>query len=431
VTALMAEMRRQTEAALAQGFRAVKIEVLFYDAVTDAELVGLVRDGQRWLGDGIALMLDFGYRWRHWRDAARVLERLDGLDIYFAEAALPHDDLEGHRRLAERARMRICGAEMAATRFEVREWIAAGGVDVVQPDISRAGGLTEMLRIADLCELAGVEVIPHGWKSGVLAHAGLHFQAASAATPTSNGPRPRSRAAVCAPNWSRPSRWCATASSRCPRQRASASTSTGARSGAIARIVRNETTMTGPAPSFALAAPNLALLPERVADRIAEAIAEGRIAGGVRLVEAKVALALGVTRTPLREAFRILQTRGLVQITPRRGARVIDFDADWADDVRNLRLGVEKVSCARAARRLRSDPAALVRLGGAIAAIRAAVAQGDLMATNRADLALHRLLADLAESPLVSALWQAIRRHVLILFSINVHLVPGPHPGAS
>lgn len=180
---LMAETARQVEAAFAAGFRAMKLEVLFYDAVTDAELAGLIADGRRMLGDGIPMMLDFGYRWRNWRDAAWLLERIADCDVHFAEATLPHDDLDGHRRLAARAPMRLCGAEMAATRFEIREWIATGGVDVVQPDISRAGGLTEMARIADLCELHGVEVIPHGWKTGVLAHAGLHFQAISAASP--------------------------------------------------------------------------------------------------------------------------------------------------------------------------------------------------------------------------------------------------------
>jgi len=180
---LMAETARQFDAALALGFRAVKMEVLFYDAVNDAELVSLIRQGRQMLGPAITLMVDFGYRWRHWRDAAWVLDRIADSDIYFAEATLPHDDLDGHRHLAQRAQMRICGAEMAATRFEVREWIATGGVDVVQPDISRAGGLTELARIADYCELCGVEVIPHGWKTGVLAHAGLHFQAISAATP--------------------------------------------------------------------------------------------------------------------------------------------------------------------------------------------------------------------------------------------------------
>ena len=73
VSALMAEIGRQFEAALATGFRAVKMEVLFYDLVSDAELVGLIKEGRRMLGEGILMALDFGYRWTSWHDAKWVL----------------------------------------------------------------------------------------------------------------------------------------------------------------------------------------------------------------------------------------------------------------------------------------------------------------------------------------------------------------------
>jgi L-alanine-DL-glutamate epimerase-like enolase superfamily enzyme len=183
VRRLMDETLRQFEAARAAGFTAMKMEVLYEDHVSDRELAALIREGRQALGPEVTMMLDFGYRWHHWRDALRLLERLDDLDIHFAEACLQHDDLDGHRRLAERAPLRIGGAEMAATRWEARDWIERGGVDVIQADIGRAGGLTEIARIADLCEMHGVEVIPHGWKTGVLAWAGLHFQAACPAAP--------------------------------------------------------------------------------------------------------------------------------------------------------------------------------------------------------------------------------------------------------
>ena len=180
---LMDIIGRQFEKALALGFRAVKMEVLFYDLVSDAQLVDLVKEGRRMLGDDILMALDFGYRWRDWYDAKWVLDRIAGCDIYFAEATLQHDDLAGHARLAAGSPIRICGAEFAATRFEIREWIEVGKVAVVQPDISRCGGLTEIRRIAELCELYGVQVIPHGWKTGILASCGRHFQAACPAAP--------------------------------------------------------------------------------------------------------------------------------------------------------------------------------------------------------------------------------------------------------
>ncbi|HXV25548.1 MAG TPA: mandelate racemase/muconate lactonizing enzyme family protein [Alphaproteobacteria bacterium] len=183
IDTLMAEIDRQFQAALAAGYRAVKMEVLFFDLVTDAELVGLIHQGRRMLGDGILMALDFGYRWHSWHDAKWVLDRIADCNIFFAEATLQHDDLDGHARLAEASAIRICGAEAAATRWEVREWLERGKVGVVQPNITRGGGLTEMRRIAELCELYGAEVIPHGWKTGITAAAGRHFQAACPAVP--------------------------------------------------------------------------------------------------------------------------------------------------------------------------------------------------------------------------------------------------------
>jgi L-alanine-DL-glutamate epimerase-like enolase superfamily enzyme len=180
---LMTEIGRQFEKALATGFRAVKMEVLFYDLVTDRELVGLIHEGRRMLGDDILMALDFGYRWHSWHDAKWVLDRITDCDIYFAEATLQHDDLHGHARLAATSPIRICGAEAAATRWEIREWIERGGVAVVQPNIGRGGGLTEIRRIADMCELYGVQVVPHGWKTGITSAVGRHFQAACPAAP--------------------------------------------------------------------------------------------------------------------------------------------------------------------------------------------------------------------------------------------------------
>jgi L-rhamnonate dehydratase len=191
VAELMREIGRQFDAAIDQGFRAVKMEVLFYDLVTDRELAGLILEGRRMLGPEITMAVDFGYRWHNWHDALRVLDRVEEADIFFAEATLQHDDLAGHARLAEAARVRIGGAEAAATRFEVREWLAVGKVGVVQPNIGRAGGLTEIARIADMAELAGAEVVPHGWKTGITSAVGRHFQAACPAAPVFEYVSPR------------------------------------------------------------------------------------------------------------------------------------------------------------------------------------------------------------------------------------------------
>ena len=180
---LMDDIAGRFERALELGFRAVKMEVFFGDLVSDRDLVRCIQEGRRLVGDDTTLLVDFGYRWTDWRAALWTLNRLEDCDLYLAEAALQHDDLEGHAKLAARVETRVGGAEMAATRFECREWIERGRVDVLQPDVNRAGGLTEMKRIAELAELAGVLVVPHGWKTGITAAAARHFQAATPNVP--------------------------------------------------------------------------------------------------------------------------------------------------------------------------------------------------------------------------------------------------------
>ena len=123
---MMDVIAEQFERALALGFRALKMEVVFRDLVNDRELEQCVREGRRLLGPDIAMLVDFGYRWTHWRDAARVLTRLENCDIFLAEATVQHDDLDGHARLARAAPMRIAGAEFAATVQECREWLSVG-----------------------------------------------------------------------------------------------------------------------------------------------------------------------------------------------------------------------------------------------------------------------------------------------------------------
>jgi L-alanine-DL-glutamate epimerase-like enolase superfamily enzyme len=174
---------RQFERALGLGFRVLKMEVLYYDLVTDRELAAAIAEGRRRLGPDIAMAVDFGYRWHDWRAAQATLERIAEHDILFAEATVQHDDLAGHARLAARSPIPVCGAEFAATRFEIREWLEVGHVDIVQPDISRCGGLTEIRRIAELAEMHGSQVVPHGWKTGILAACGRHFQASCPAAP--------------------------------------------------------------------------------------------------------------------------------------------------------------------------------------------------------------------------------------------------------
>lgn len=180
---MMRIVEKQFDQALALGFRALKFEVLFYEHVTDRELVELIREGRRMVGDDAIMPVDFGYRWRNWHDAKWVLDRVADCNVYFAEAPLQHDDLAGHARLAAQSPIRIGGAEFAATRWECLEWLDRGKVSVVQAGISRAGGFTELKRIADMAELYGAEVVTLAWHTGITAAAARQWQAATANAP--------------------------------------------------------------------------------------------------------------------------------------------------------------------------------------------------------------------------------------------------------
>ncbi len=74
-------------------------------------------------------------------------------------------------------------------------------------------------------------------------------------------------------------------------------------------------------------------LPVVVADSLRKLISSGRLAPGARLNERQLCDSLGVSRTPLREAYRILSAEGLVELTPKHGARVVELSQD---DVANI-----------------------------------------------------------------------------------------------
>lgn len=154
---------------------AVKLAIMPGENISDNQLVQFIKDARNSLGDDMDLMVDFLYRWKDPYDAIDVLKKLENVNLYFAEALLEHDDYVGHKLVSSKTATRICGAEMATSFKEVMQWVENSGVAIVQPDINRCGGLTEVKRIAQYCEAHSIQVIPHGWKTGITASAGVHY----------------------------------------------------------------------------------------------------------------------------------------------------------------------------------------------------------------------------------------------------------------
>jgi len=175
----LALMHRAVEA----GFRAMKMEMLFYDLVDDRELVRFIHECRTIAGDNRDFMIDVGYRWKNCNDALWVLRRIEEDKLFFVETPLHTDDLDGLARLADATTTPVAVGEFLQTRHEFRELMDRGHCDVIQPDVGRAGGLTEAMRSARMAAERGLYCVPHAWKTGVTVAATRHFGAAAPACP--------------------------------------------------------------------------------------------------------------------------------------------------------------------------------------------------------------------------------------------------------
>jgi DNA-binding GntR family transcriptional regulator len=134
-------------------------------------------------------------------------------------------------------------------------------------------------------------------------------------------------------------------------------------------------------------------LAEDAADRVREQILAGGFRQGEHLVEAKIAEQLGISRGPVREAFKLLRAEGLLEEEPRRGTFVVSLTPDDVRQIYGLRAALE----GRAARLLArsGNPSAIESLRSLADAIEAAVRSEDPAAVSRADLAFHEGLCSL------------------------------------
>jgi len=160
-------------------------------------------------------------------------------------------------------------------------------------------------------------------------------------------------------------------------------------------------------------------LSEQIADQIVEAIGSGRILPGQRLFEVELAGQLSVSRVPVREALLVLQSQGVLRTTPRRGTHVVDLDESWAREIYEARTALETLCFERAAATIRNNPVILEMVDARLEAIRTACDARDKCAINRSDLAFHTLIYQLADSPLLQTLWNAMSRHVMIMFGLE------------
>jgi L-alanine-DL-glutamate epimerase-like enolase superfamily enzyme len=166
----------------AQGFKAFKMGWGPFGRQSAAMDEAIVRAAREAVGPEAQLMVDAGgsdpfwgqgYKW-----ALRTAHMLAQYDVAWFEEPLQPDGLREYALLRQAAAVPIAGGEVLTRRQTFAAWLQAGAFDVVQPDVTRAGGLSELRRIGWLAEEHGARLIPHGWNTAVGLAADLHLASA-------------------------------------------------------------------------------------------------------------------------------------------------------------------------------------------------------------------------------------------------------------
>jgi L-alanine-DL-glutamate epimerase-like enolase superfamily enzyme len=158
------EFTKRCAAAIEEGFRAVKIKVGLGSLADD---IHRIKAARKTIGDNIDLMVDANQAFT----VSTALERgkaYQDLGIFWFEEPLPPHDHEGYEELGDKLSIRIATGENEYTKYAFADLIKRGGVDVVQPDNRRTGGVTEWMEIAALADAFHIQVASHGSGPGNL-----------------------------------------------------------------------------------------------------------------------------------------------------------------------------------------------------------------------------------------------------------------------
>jgi len=175
------EMVGNLETGLEKGFRAFKLGWGTFGRMNRNRDEELVRTARKAIGDDAELMVDAGGSDVFWRGdlkwAIETAHMLAGYDVAWFEEPLRADDLEGHRQLREASPVRIATGEVLRRRQAFEPWIRERAADILQPDVTICGGMSEARRIWQAAYDRGIQVVMHGWNTAVGTAADLQLSA--------------------------------------------------------------------------------------------------------------------------------------------------------------------------------------------------------------------------------------------------------------
>lgn len=175
-------LRDNLQATVERGFRAVKLGWRPFARVSRHYDELLVRTARDAVGPDVELLVDAGGSEQFWphgyKWALTTAQMLARYDIGWFEEPLPPDDIEGYIQLRRAAPLPIAGGEVLTRRQAFLPWIERGAVDIIQPDATKCGGLSEARRIAWYAQDHNIGFVSHGWNTAVGLAADLQLAAA-------------------------------------------------------------------------------------------------------------------------------------------------------------------------------------------------------------------------------------------------------------
>jgi L-rhamnonate dehydratase len=158
------------------GFEALKLGwgPLGRSPAEDAALVAGARAG---LGDDVELMIDIGMGWKTAEQGIETARRFEEHRLRWIEEPFWPDHYDAYRALAEAVPTPIAAGEEETTHWDFERLMRDGGISVVQPDVTRAGGMLECLKVEKIARGLGRQVVLHAWSTGIIKAASLHVTA--------------------------------------------------------------------------------------------------------------------------------------------------------------------------------------------------------------------------------------------------------------
>ena len=162
-----------------RGFRAMKLGWDPFGQQSLREDEKLIKTARQAAGDETTLLVDAGGSNPYWTNRLKnALERakmLADYRVYWYEEPLPPDDLDGYVRLTELSPIKIAHGEVLTRRQSFVPYFRQRAMDIVQPDATKVGGLSEVRRIGWMAEEHGIELVPHGWNTALGVAADIHL----------------------------------------------------------------------------------------------------------------------------------------------------------------------------------------------------------------------------------------------------------------